>query len=58
MLEPHLAWRQIVHLCHVQRGIVSAAGKLIASLVAALAAFERDLLRERVQSRNNGGAET
>jgi len=40
----------MLDLFHTLQDLRSAQGKLIASLMAALAEFERDLLRERVRS--------
>jgi putative DNA-invertase from lambdoid prophage Rac len=50
-LQDLQAWRvSLVAQTGLQFDLRSAQGKLIASLMAALAEFERDLLRERVRS--------
>lgn len=50
-LQDHQAWDvSLVARTGLQFDLRSAQGKLIASLMAALAEFERDLLRERVRS--------
>ena len=50
-LQDLLAWEvSLVAQTGVQFDLRTAQGKLIASLMAALAEFERDLLRERVRS--------
>jgi len=57
-LQDLQAWNvSLVAQTGLQFDLRSAQGKLIASLMSALAEFERDLLRERVRSGNSGGSQ-
>jgi putative DNA-invertase from lambdoid prophage Rac len=57
-LQDLQAWNvSLVAQTGLQFDLRSAQGKLIASLMAALAEFERDLLRERVRIRHRGRAQ-
>jgi putative DNA-invertase from lambdoid prophage Rac len=56
-LQDLQAWHvSLVAQSGLQFDLSTSQGKLIASVMAALAEFERDLLRERVRSRNRSGA--
>ena len=57
-LQDLQAWNvSLVAQTGLQFDLRSAQGKLIASLMSALAEFERDLLRERVRSGISGGSQ-
>jgi putative DNA-invertase from lambdoid prophage Rac len=56
-LQDLQAWHvSLVAQSGLQFDLSTSQGKLIASVMAALAEFQRDLLRERVRSRNRSAA--